>query len=87
MKGLIELISKKGEPFTDCERPIDNFGAWFKRERKSQKITLKKVAKASGVSIGNISDIENGKVVPSIKTASLIMAEIGRVFLICEVTE
>lgn len=61
---------------------IDNFGICFKENRRCKNITLKTVSKASGVSMGNICDIENGKVIPSIKTASLIMKEIGYELLV-----
>ena len=79
-----DLEGHECKPFTDCNRTIDDFGKWFKQRRRHKNITLQTISKASGISIGNISDIENSKIIPTIKTASLIMAEIGHEFLICE---
>lgn len=43
-----------------------HFGSLLRNERETRKLTLKQVSELSGLSVSYLSDIENGRTVPSI---------------------
>ncbi|QUH29569.1 helix-turn-helix domain-containing protein [Vallitalea guaymasensis] len=47
---------------------MNTIGNRLRYFRKANKLTLKAIHEATGISTGNLSDIENNKVIPSGKT-------------------
>ena len=71
-QGIIDLINKiarKNNLLTDIDDYIaETVGGRLKKLRKSQKMTLKDLSDKIDLSISLCSQIENGKVMPSLLT-------------------
>jgi len=60
---------------------LDNIGQKIKLLRESKKMTLRELAKSSGVTPGLISQIEHGKVSPSLSTLKRILDALGETII------
>lgn len=54
-----------------------HFGSLLHNEREQRGLTLKQVAEKSGLSVSYLSDIENGRTVPSIEALHNLTAAYG----------
>jgi len=61
----------------DSHIPAPQVGATLKRLRQDKKLSLNELAKLSGVSIGQLSQIEREKANPSLKTLTRIRLALG----------
>ena len=57
--------------------PPDRLGSEIRDLRKARSLTLQKVADATGLSVGHLSEIERGQSVPSVKSLHDIAEALG----------
>lgn len=60
---------------------LDNIGEKIRSLRQSKKLTVRELAKLSGVTPGLISQIEHGKVSPSLNTLKAILSALGETII------
>jgi len=68
---------KRGRPATTASAPTHTIGARLRDLRKSQKVTLVELAKASGVDAATISRIETGKMTGTFESHLKLATALG----------